>query len=91
MTKRGVDAARAMGADLMTLWLGQDGFDYNFQLDYAEAWDLEIAGIARSPSTIRPARSRSSTSPTSRAPMRSCATARRRCWRSARSGRRTSA
>jgi len=45
MTKRGVDAARAMGADLMTLWLGQDGFDYNFQLDYAEAWDLEIAGI----------------------------------------------
>lgn len=45
MTKRGVDAARAMGADLMTLWLGQDGFDYNFQLDYAEVWDLEIAGI----------------------------------------------
>ncbi|MBB3937727.1 sugar phosphate isomerase/epimerase family protein [Aureimonas phyllosphaerae] len=45
MTKRGVDAARAMSADLMTLWLGQDGFDYNFQLDYAEAWDLEIAGI----------------------------------------------
>lgn len=45
MTKRGVDAARAMGADLMTLWLGQDGFDYNFQLDYAEAWDLEIDGI----------------------------------------------
>ncbi|WP_060577697.1 sugar phosphate isomerase/epimerase family protein [Aureimonas ureilytica] len=45
MTKRGVDAARAMGADLMTLWLGQDGFDYNFQLDYAQAWDLEIVGI----------------------------------------------
>ncbi|WP_060577693.1 sugar phosphate isomerase/epimerase family protein [Aureimonas ureilytica] len=45
MTKRGVDAARAMGADLMTLWLGQDGFDYNFQLDYAQAWDLEIDGI----------------------------------------------
>ncbi|ALN75172.1 sugar phosphate isomerase/epimerase [Aureimonas sp. AU20] len=45
LTKRGIDAARAMGADLMTLWLGQDGFDYNFQLDYAEAWDLEIDGI----------------------------------------------
>ncbi|GGE05257.1 xylose isomerase [Aureimonas endophytica] len=45
MTKRGIDATRAMGADLMTLWLGQDGFDYNFQLDYAEAWDLEIDGI----------------------------------------------
>jgi sugar phosphate isomerase/epimerase len=45
LTKRGIDAARAMGANLMTLWLGQDGFDYNFQLDYAEAWDWEIAGI----------------------------------------------
>jgi sugar phosphate isomerase/epimerase len=45
LTKRGIDAARAMGADLMTIWLGQDGFDYNFQLDYAEAWDLEVAGI----------------------------------------------
>ncbi|WAJ28857.1 sugar phosphate isomerase/epimerase family protein [Antarcticirhabdus aurantiaca] len=45
LTKRGIDAARAMGADLMTLWLGQDGFDYNFQLDYSQAWDLEVAGI----------------------------------------------
>ena len=31
LTKRGIDAARAMGRDLMTLWLGQDGFDYDFQ------------------------------------------------------------
>jgi sugar phosphate isomerase/epimerase len=45
LTKRGIDAARAMGADLMTIWLGQDGFDYNFQLDYAQAWDWEVAGI----------------------------------------------
>lgn len=45
LTKRGIDAARAMGADLMTIWLGQDGFDYNFQLDYGHAWDLEIAGL----------------------------------------------
>ena len=45
LTKRGVDAARAMGADLLTLWLGQDGFDYNFQLNYADAWDMEVAGI----------------------------------------------
>jgi xylose isomerase len=45
LTKRGIDAARAMGADLMTIWLGQDGFDYNFQLDYERAWDLEIEGI----------------------------------------------
>ncbi len=45
LTKRGIDAVRAMGADLMTIWLGQDGFDYNFQLDYKQAWDWEIAGI----------------------------------------------
>ena len=40
LTKRGIDAARAMGADLMTIWLGQDGFDYNFQLDYAPGLGL---------------------------------------------------
>jgi len=45
LTKHGIDAARAMGADLMTLWLGQDGFDYNFQLDYGQAWEWEIGGI----------------------------------------------
>jgi sugar phosphate isomerase/epimerase len=45
LTKRGIDSSRAMGANLMTLWLGQDGFDYNFQLDYAQAWDWEVEGI----------------------------------------------
>lgn len=46
MTKRGIDAARDMGAPMMTLWLGQDGFDYNFQCDYAQLWEAEISGIA---------------------------------------------
>ena len=45
LTRRGIDAARAMGADLVTIWPGQDGFDYSFQLDYAQAWDWEVAGI----------------------------------------------
>lgn len=45
LTKRGIDAARAMDSDLMTIWLGQDGFDYNFQLDYAQAWEWEVEGI----------------------------------------------
>ena len=45
LTKRGIDAAAACGAPMMTLWLGQDGFDYAFQIDYAQAWDWEIAGI----------------------------------------------
>lgn len=46
LTKRGIDAARAMGAPMMTLWLGQDGYDYAFQCDYTALWEAEIAGIA---------------------------------------------
>ena len=46
LTKRGIDAAREMGAPMMTLWLGQDGFDYAFQCDYKALWDAEISGIA---------------------------------------------
>jgi sugar phosphate isomerase/epimerase len=46
LTKRGIDAARAMGAPMMTLWLGQDGWDYAFQCDYPALWADEISGIA---------------------------------------------
>ena len=45
LTKRGIDAARHAGCNLMTLWLGQDGFDYAFQADYARLWAYEIQGI----------------------------------------------
>lgn len=45
LTKHGIDAARAMGTSLMTIWLGQDGFDYSFQADYAKLWDDEISAI----------------------------------------------
>jgi xylose isomerase len=45
LTKAGIDAAREAGANLMTLWLGQDGFDYAFQADYATLWQHEIDGI----------------------------------------------
>jgi xylose isomerase len=45
LTKAGIDAARQAGANLMTLWLGQDGFDYAFQADYATLWQHEIDGI----------------------------------------------
>ena len=45
LTKAGIDAAREAGAGLMTLWLGQDGFDYAFQVDYATLWQHEIDGI----------------------------------------------
>ncbi|TIQ95376.1 MAG: hypothetical protein E5X64_30015, partial [Mesorhizobium sp.] len=45
LTKAGIDAAREAGTNLMTLWLGQDGFDYAFQADYATLWQHEIDGI----------------------------------------------
>jgi xylose isomerase len=45
VTKRGLDALRACGGRLMTLWLGQDGFDYPFQADYRSLWELELEGI----------------------------------------------
>jgi xylose isomerase len=35
-----------MGGSLMTLWMGQDGFDYSFQIDYAQAWGDTIEAMA---------------------------------------------
>lgn len=46
LTREGIDCAARLGANQMTLWMGQDGFDYAFQMDYARAWDDSIAAIA---------------------------------------------
>jgi xylose isomerase len=46
LTKRGIDAGAAMGGQLMTLWMGQDGVDYPFQGDYARMWGDTIAALA---------------------------------------------
>jgi xylose isomerase len=43
--KRSVEAARAIGAPGAGLWLGADGYDYPFQVDYAKHWDYLIEGI----------------------------------------------
>jgi xylose isomerase len=45
LTKRGLDSLAAAGGTLMTLWMGQDGFDYAFQIDYRKAWDDTIAAL----------------------------------------------
>lgn len=45
-TKRGLDTLAEMGGKLMTLWMGQDGFDYSFQMHYAQAWDHTLAAMA---------------------------------------------
>ncbi|MBY0396922.1 MAG: sugar phosphate isomerase/epimerase [Thermoleophilia bacterium] len=46
LTKRGIDAGAEMGSRLMTLWLGQDGYDYPFQADYGRMWDDTVAAVA---------------------------------------------
>ena len=46
ITKRGLDALAEMGGTVMTVWLGQDGFDYSFQGDYARLWDDTLSGLA---------------------------------------------
>ncbi len=40
-----IDFARAVGSPLVNLWLGQDGFDYPFQADYARQWELLAEGV----------------------------------------------
>ena len=45
-TKRGLDVLAEMGGTLMTLWMGQDGFDYSFQMDYQRAWANTIDAMA---------------------------------------------
>ena len=46
LTKKGIDAMSEMGGKLMTLWMGQDGFDYSFQMNYHQAWDHTIEALA---------------------------------------------
>lgn len=45
--KRGMDAADILKADDILLWLGQDGFDYPFQVDYTVNWGYLIEGIRK--------------------------------------------
>ena len=47
VTRQGLDTLAAMGGRLMTLWMGQDGFDYAFQGDYRRMWDDTIDAIAQ--------------------------------------------
>lgn len=43
-SQKAVDAADAIGADSIVLWLGQDGHDYLFN-DYQKAWQLLLNGL----------------------------------------------
>lgn len=45
LTRAGLDTLAGMGGAQMTLWMGQDGFDYGFQADYARLWDDTIDAL----------------------------------------------
>lgn len=45
LTRRGIDELSRLGGAVMNLWLGQDGFDYAFQVDYRQAWEWEVEAI----------------------------------------------
>ncbi len=45
LSKRCMDAAAAIGCEQISLWPGQDGFDYPMQVDYRQAWSRTIDGI----------------------------------------------
>jgi xylose isomerase len=44
--KRGLDLAAELEIQRTNLWLGREGFDYPFQVDYEECWDLLIRGLS---------------------------------------------
>ena len=46
LTKRGIDAMRELGGTLMTLWMGNDGYDYSFQADYDAQWSWTLDAMA---------------------------------------------
>ena len=44
-TKAMMDAAAELGCDLVSVWNGQDGYDYSFQADYVQERDWLVAGL----------------------------------------------
>ena len=40
--KRTIDFSSELGVDLVNIWLGQDGFDYPFQVNYADQWNYAV-------------------------------------------------
>ena len=43
--QRAMDVAKEIGCKTVSLWLGQDGYDYVFQADYRKAWDWLVEGV----------------------------------------------
>jgi len=45
VVKEGMEASATLGANRINLWLGQDGFDYPFQVHLVDFWGLLVEGI----------------------------------------------
>lgn len=45
--KEAIDVARELNPKYVKFWPGQDGFDYPFQVDYRQLWDLSVEGVKR--------------------------------------------
>jgi sugar phosphate isomerase/epimerase len=45
LTKKAMDLLALTGGNLLTIWLGQDGWEYPFQVDYETIWEAEIDAI----------------------------------------------
>ena len=39
------ELAKELGCDYVKLWFGQDGWDYPFQVDYHDIWQLPVDGL----------------------------------------------
>ena len=39
LCRKAADACRKLGGNQMIIWLGFDGFDYSFQIDYVSYWN----------------------------------------------------
>lgn len=39
LTKEAADFCREIGGEVVTIWLGFDGFDYSFQINYQKVWN----------------------------------------------------
>jgi len=53
LCKQAIGVAKVLGADYVKFWPGQDGYDYPFQADYVQLWDLSVAGIREVASSDR--------------------------------------
>lgn len=45
--KKTIDFASEVSTGLINIWLGQDGFDYPFQANYAEQWEYAVSTLQK--------------------------------------------